>query len=233
MENIQKYESIDVDGVEHLKISDKYKAFIEETKYNHYLSKSNIPKEYHDLDFDSYEGSKSIGNKDKCFKYSTECKEDKFQTINLYLTGSYGTQKTTIASCIGKEFIRQGYKVQFVYASELLDLLMKDQGFNYIDDVQKAIKKYMSVDLLIVDDFGKGVYWKNSPELIIDAWDKFLRKFISMDKRILLTSNYSLGYMNEHYGESLYALLHRNFEELNFLDSIHEKRRERFNNLWD
>ncbi len=228
-----KYNYTKIDGIEYASLSPKYKKYIEDEIYQHLLTLSEIPKEYHDLDFANYRGSKSLSNIMKCTKYSTLCRDDKFKNINLYLSGGYGTQKTTVACSIGKQFIRDNYKVKFVYASELIDFLMKNQGFSFNEELQKKIDNYMKCELLIIDDFGKGTYWKNNPDLIIEAWDKFLRKIISESKRIVMTSNYSLDYIKEHYGESLYMLLHRNFEELTFYDSIHEVSREKFDGLWE
>jgi len=233
METPDKYNYLTIDGIEYASLSEGYKKDLKEKKYQHLLNLSEIPKEYYDLDFKDYKGEKSHSSVEKCIKYSESCKEDKFKNINLYLSGSYGTQKTTVVCGIGKQFINHGYKVKFVYASELIDYLMKNQGFSFNEDLQKKIDNYMKCDLLIVDDFGKGTYWKNNPGLIIEAWDKFLRKIISESKRIVMTSNYSLDYIKEHYGESLYMLLHRNFEELEFFDSIHEVSREKFDGLWE
>jgi len=233
LETPDKYDYINIDGIEYATLSPKYKEHIIEMKYKHFLTISEIPKEYYDLEFKDYKGEKSADSLSKCIHYSNSCKEDKFKNINLYLSGSYGTQKTTISCSIGKQFIHSGYKVKFVYASELIDFLMKNQGFSFNEELQKKIDNYMKCDLLIIDDFGKGTYWKNNPDLIIEAWDKFLRRIISDSKRIVMTSNYSLDYIKEHYGESLYMLLHRNFEELEFFDSIHEVSREKFDGLWE
>lgn len=233
IEEINKYEYIEIDGIMYATMNSKYEHYIKEKKYNYLLSISGIPEEYKTLNFSNYKGELSLQNVEKCIKYSTECNTEKFKNINLYLSGSYGTQKTTLACSIGKGFIANDYKVKFIYASELIDYLMKNQGFSENNELQKKIDSYMSCDLLIIDDFGKGTYWKNNPDLIIEAWDKFLRRLISENKRILMTSNYSLSYIKEHYGESLYMLLHRNFEELIFYDSIHEVSREKFEGLWD
>ncbi len=230
---VDKYQYKNIEGIDYAILNKEYKKFIDGKKFEFLLSKSDIPKEYFNLTFDNYQGEKSISEIEKCMLYSTNCKKEKFEGINLYLTGGFGTQKTTVACSIGKVFLLNNYTVKFVYASELIDYIMKNQGFNSDDESQKKINSYLESDLLIIDDFGKGTYWKNNPDLIIEAWDKFLRKLISKNKRIIMTSNLSLSYIKEHYKDSLYFLLHRSFEELYFYDSIHRERRERFDNLWE
>ena len=230
---MEKYNYIEKDGITYARSSDEYERDTIRKKYDYFLLLSGIPTEYYTLSFNDYVGNKSQDSLSKCIQYSDKCGEDKFANINLYLSGTYGTQKTTVLCNIGKEFIKHGYKAKFVYASELIDYLMKNQGYSYNEELQAKIDSYMMCDLLLIDDFGKGTYWKNNPDLIIEAWDKFLRRIISENKRIVMTSNYSLSYIKEHYGESLYMLLHRNFEELVFYDSVHDVSRKKFEGLWE
>ena len=200
------------------------------------LKKSYIPKNYWDIEFDDYKGELSIDSKDKCMKYAYNCKEEKFHNVNLYLVGERSCQKTMAACNIGKQYIKQGLTVKFVYASELIDLLMKSQGFSYIEQVEQKIKEYTDADLLIIDDIfdkEKGTYWKNNPELVITAWDKFLRRQISEDRRVVLTSNYSVDTVESKFGRSIYELIDRNFIELRFYDNIQDVRKQRLKGLWD
>ena len=205
-------------------------------KYEILLKKSNIPQNYWDLDFDDYEGELSVASKDKAVQYAQKCQEEKFHNVSLYMHGQWGTQKSMISCAIGKEFIRQGLSVKFVYAGELIDLLLKSQGFEYHKELEKEVDFYTHVDLLIIDDIfdkNKSVYWKKSPELIVASWDTFLRRRISEDRRTILNSNFSLEAIKEEFGESIYELLNRNFVSLTFFDEISKTRKKRFEGLWD
>jgi DNA replication protein DnaC len=141
-----------------------------------------------------------------------------------------------IACNVGKALLKQNYDVKFVYASELIDLLMKSQGYSYITEVEAEIKKYYEADLLIIDDifdFEKSTYWEKSSHLVIGCWDKFLRRRISENKRIVVTSNYNSASLEEKFGVSIFNLIQRNFYELTFYDNVNEVRKSRFDNLFD
>ena len=127
-------------------------------------------------------------------------------------------------------------KVKFIFASELIDLIMKTQGYGYKEDIEFQLKNILNSDLLIIDDIfdeAKGTYWKSNPDLVIGAWDKFLRRQLSEEKRIILTSNTTMTTIQKKFGESLYELISRNFYDLQFTKKIKdEKRKKKFDNLW-
>jgi len=221
----------------------------EQEKFELYLIRSGIPKNYWDIDFIDYQGDKSIDSKNKCEQYAKRCLEEKFHNINLYLCGGNGdeddssgeekthnVQKSMCACAIGKEFLRQGLKVQFVYAGKLLDLLLKTQGFNYEERFYNQLQKIIDVDLLIIDDVfdtRKSQMFINNPDTTIALWDTFLRSFIHEDKRIVMTSNYSMNMIKKKFGESIHQLIERDFLQLMFYDDIKIVRRKRFENIWE
>lgn len=214
----------------------KYWSSISKEKYELLLRKSHIPQNYHDLDFDNYQGNLSESSVRKSKLYAINCYKEKFHNVSLYLVGNHSTQKTMIACAIGKEFIRQGLQVQFVFAGELIDDLFKTQGFDRDAEIESRIKQYSEADLLIIDDIfdsKKSIYWHKNPDMIIALWDTFLRRQISEDKRVILTSNYTIDVIHEKFGESLYQLINRNFLQFEFFDSITNIRRQRFDNLFE
>lgn len=230
------YNYKEVDGEIYAIPNEEYWNKNDKKLYEIRLKRAEIPKNYWDIEFNDYQGETSLESKEKCEKYAKNCRQEKFHNINLYLVGSFSTQKTMLACNIGKEFIKQGLRVKFVFASELIDLLMKSQGFTYIDEIENKLKQYIDTDLLIVDDIfdtEKGTYWKKSPELVITAWDKFLRRQIAEDRRVILTSNYAMNTIEEKFGKSIHELIDRNFIELRFYDNIQDVRKKRFEGLWD
>jgi DNA replication protein DnaC len=225
----------EVNGEEYYVPNKEYWDKVTEKRYNLLLKKSKIPQNYWDIEFEDYKGKRSVEEKDKAVVYSKKCREEKFHNINLYLVGENGTQKTMIACNIGKEFIKNGFRVYFTYASELIDLLLKMQGYSWDKELYAKLKDIESYDLLIIDDIfdtQKGIYWKNNPDLVISAWDQFLRRFISEDKRLILTSNEPISTIKDNFGQSMYNLIYRNFEELMFHDYIGDVRKGRFKDLW-
>ena len=70
---------------------------------------------------------------------------------NIFLLGPVGVGKTHIAQALGHIACRMGYDVIFTKAANMFRYLhggRADQSF------ERRIKQYISVDLLILDDFG-------------------------------------------------------------------------------
>lgn len=232
---MKKYTIEIINGEEVAVRNDSYWKKREQERYELLLKKSGIPKNYWDLDFSDYQGTLSLDSKDKCEQYAKNCKEEKFHNINLYLVGNHSAQKSMCACAIGKEFIRQGLKVKFIYAGQLIKLLWDSNDFNLKEECYFKINEINDSDLLIIDDIfdtQKSRMFVTNPDSIIAEWDTFLRSFIHADKRIVMTSNNTVEQVKEAFGESLYQLVQRDFIELMFYDDIKIVRRARFKNLW-
>lgn len=205
-------------------------------KYQLLLKKSGIPENYWDISFENYVGDRSLDSKIKCELYAKRCREEKYHNINLYLTGSNSCQKTMILCNIGMECIRQGAYVLYIQSGDLGNILMRNQGYSFEEESLDDIKKLKDADILLIDDLfdeHKHLYWKKSKELTIAPIDNFIRSFIHRDKRVVITSNFSIEGIKEKFGESLYHLLSREFLELFFYDSVREVRSSRFEKLFD
>jgi DNA replication protein DnaC len=70
---------------------------------------------------------------------------------HVLLYGSAGTGKSHIAQAIGHEACRKGYDVVFTKAIKLFRYLLAGRADH---SWQRRMKKYLSTDLLIIDDFG-------------------------------------------------------------------------------
>lgn len=224
----------DDSGEEYVETNPEYKRYMAKTKYNFYLKNSGIPTDYHDIEFEHYEGKKSAREVETILTFANNPLLKEYHNFNLYLYGRQGNQKTMLACNVGKAFMKQGLSVKFVLAGTLINKLLKIQSYDRDPEIEKEIKSYLSCDLLILDDAfdrTKSLMWRNSKDLIISEWDMFLRERTSHDKKIVITSNMSLEGMRTDYEESLYNLLYRNFISLCLRDSIVERRKERFDEL--
>lgn len=125
-------------------------------KFARLIAKSGIPERY-----------REIIVKSKHYKTALE--------RGLYLFGGTGTGKTTIASQIGLQAIREGKTVRFIKAYKLPDVVNEDIG-----EITKP-------DLLIIDDLGADFTgeWSNTRlrAAIDDRYDSM--------KPVVITSNYS------------------------------------------
>ena len=186
---------------------------------------SRIPKNYWPLDFKDYKGNISIASKKYCEEYSTNCKDKRYQYTNLYLVGAHSSQKTMLMCAVAKECIKQKLKVKYRLAGDLINDLLKDQGFSYDTTLHAEIKKLKEeYDLICIDDVfdtKKSLYWHSAnKDSIISAWYTFIQSCISNNVRLIVTSSVPITKLGEYYGESIYELVSREFKELRFSDTI-------------
>jgi hypothetical protein len=85
--------------------------------------------------------------------------------------------------------------------------------------------------VLLIDelfDSTKSLVWKGeSKNLIVAEWDSFIRHMISNNKKIICTSNILSSRISSEYSKSLYELVDRNFEVLQFTESVKEYRKKK------
>lgn len=233
---MNKLEYKEIDGELVAVINPKHKKELRKNYYDYYLKKSKIPKDYWDIEFKHYKGIDSTDDLRKAMEYAKKCNDEKFHNINLYIYGVHSAQKSMVACNIGKEFIKEGLSVRFILAGDLIDLLLKTQGFSVNRELEEEKKELNSVDLLIIDDAfddKKAILWRTeNKSMIVAEWDRFLRNIISNDVRVIITSNFLMSSVGSSYGKSLYELLERNFIQLHFKDCIKDVRKKRFNGIF-
>jgi DNA replication protein DnaC len=227
-----------IDGEDHAFINPDHKKEVSRKKYKYLLKKSNIPEFYWNIEFSNYMGNISIESLNKAKQYSEKCFKKKFNHVHLYLYGEKNSsQKTAVAINVGKEAMRNGYSVQFLLASTLIDKLLKVQGYSINEEIESYINSLKICDMLIIDDIfdsHKSIMWSKpeSSSLIISAWDTFLRDIVVSPTRVVMTSNVPVDMIKEKFGESMFHLIDRNFISLGFYDTIKEQRKEKFNDIF-
>ena len=94
---------------------------------------------------------------------------DKRKQYGLFIYGSAGNGKTSLAISIGKELILKGYKVKFLSVSRALRRLQNTYGNN--KDFITEVKKLANYDLLILDDMFREVYKDRTLTDLFDFFD--------------------------------------------------------------
>lgn len=200
--------------------------------YKFLLEWSGIPKNYWDLDFRDYKGEVSRKQVDVAQAFAKNITDEKVKNMNLYLWGPNSSQKTMIACAIGKEAIRQGLLVQFILAGDLIDALMKNQGYSKDDQEHEKIRRIKMSHIVIVDDMfddKKSMMWKTAnADLIIVEVDRFIRHMTSENIHCVFSSNIELPTIKFNYGQSLFELMDREFYQLKFEDLIRAHRKDRY-----
>lgn len=227
------------DGEEYLIEDPHHKKNVTKKIYEILLKQSDIPSYYWDIEFKDYRGDKSKGAVERIIYYASHFHEEKFNYAHLYLYGENSGQKTALACNIGKEALRRGFTVKFILAGSLIDKLLKVQGFNYHEELEEELEKLKNHNVIIIDDIfdeKKSLLWSNkeSSNIIISAWDIFLREVVSQEKKkLVLTSNIPIEMIQTKFGTSMYELIYRNFISLGCYDSIKQHKKQKFDNLFE
>jgi DNA replication protein DnaC len=152
------------------------------------------------------------------------------QKTNVCMIGSTGTGKTHLAIALGLAACRQGKRVWFVTAADLVLRLEQAQKQYRLEKVLSQLDK---TDLLICDELGYLSFSRTGAELLFQVFtDRYERR------SVLLTSNLPLGEWNQMFqGERMTAALldrltHRcsifemNGESFRFRESMKNKKKK-------
>jgi DNA replication protein DnaC len=122
------------------------------------------------------------------------------QKFNACLVGNTGTGKTHLAIALGQAACRQGYRVEFFTAAELVSKLEKAQKQYTLDRFLNQLDK---TDLLICDELGYVSFSRNGVELLFRVFtDRYEQS------SLLITSNLAFGDWNQVFqGERMTAAL--------------------------
>lgn len=197
------------------------------------LEKANISIKV--LDFDLQKDY--IGNDDeehipKLVKYIDEFK-DRYSKISLYLWSEQNsTQKTTVASIIGKELIMKKFKVKLILMDTLIKLL---QDASFDKEKELLANQYASADLLIIDDCfdrAKMTVYKSGYQFAFI--DSFLRHRLEVsNKATIFTSNVCPTTISQSFNISIEKLINRNVYSMEFKDSVELKNDFNPENIWE
>jgi DNA replication protein DnaC len=122
------------------------------------LQRMNIPQRYWGVRFDdiSNDSIRDTGKsvKDIVRTYIQKMEEMRREGAGFIFWGKNGTGKSSISVVLAKEFRRRGNTVLFMEASDLKRMVSEREHF---DEDETYWDRSKSVDVLILDDFGKGV----------------------------------------------------------------------------
>lgn len=141
----------------------------------------------------------------KCMNY---IKEFNFTKENFLFFGSSGTGKTFLSNCIAKELLDKGYLVVYRTVEELVSNLKKIK-FENDDSLEELL---INCDLLIIDDLGT----EQINEFSKTEFFNFLNKKLLKEKKMIISTNYTLEQLMRRYSERIYSRLLGNFSLCKF-----------------
>ena len=116
---------------------------------------------------------------------------------NIIFMGNPGVGKTHLANALGIEALKQGYKVYFVHANDIVSKLMSARG----DGTYYAVlKDLLKVDLLIIDEIG----FKKIPQNSVDEFFEVIRRRYE-NGSIIITTNRPFEEWANIFGDAVLA----------------------------
>lgn len=141
------------------------------------------------------------------------CKKPE-ESKNLLFYGNVGLGKTYLSSCIAKEMLDKGYTVIYSGASRLF-AAYDDYRFGRMsdsEDFEDMLKLVYDADLLIIDDLGVEMHGPSSFQFFFDLMNERILK----NKRMIISTNLSLGEISKVYTPRITSRLFENFHCLRF-----------------
>jgi len=127
---------------------------------------------------------------------------------NLLFYGSSGTGKTFLSHCITKELMDKGYFVVYRTAEELIKGL-KEVRFNGDNSLEELL---INCDLLIIDDLGT----EQISDFTKTEMFNLLNTKLLKGKKMLVSTNFTLGNISSTYTERITSRLLGNFTACKF-----------------
>lgn len=122
------------------------------------LERMRIPRRYWNSKFDDISESiiqgSDLSPKKVVEKYISNMSEMRKSGCGFIFFGNNGVGKSCMSVVIAREYRRRGYTVLFMEAADLKRMVIEKE---YFDDDDTYWDRFRSVDVLVLDDFGKGI----------------------------------------------------------------------------
>lgn len=171
------------------------------------------------LDWYSAEYDEKIGmsHREAMSMVLTTCRSfakefDTFPVQNLFLTGAPGLGKTFLSACIARTVSEKGFSVVYDTAVAIF-ANFEDEKFGRGEEAGAAVKRYLSCDLLILDDLGSELTSSMSQSALYTLVNTRL-----MERRhTVISSNLSLEDIRQRYLPMIASRLEGEYEVLTFV----------------
>jgi len=190
-----------------------------------YYDKKKSPDKL--VDESPYRHMKSVCGKCKIFaeNFGKEYKEysevsDEFAR-NLMFIGATGLGKTHLSSAIAYEVIKKGFDVFYDSAQRILYSFEKERFSRSGTFDSEIIERYMTCDLLIIDDLGT----EYSGNMSVSSLYNLINMRLLENKSMIISTNLTVKEMEIKYDERIMSRIFGEFTTLNFIgDDIRIKK---------
>lgn len=185
-----------------------------------------------DLDFYSPVYDPAIGSSPReraevalavCFTFADKFGKGKRQ--NLFLTGAPGLGKTFLSAAMARVVSEKGYSVVYDSAINVFNRF-DAQKFNRDPEANGDVDRYLSCDLMILDDLGSEM---NTPYTQASLYQLVNTRLV-MNRQTVISSNLSLDEIGQHYSPQVYSRISGEYMAVLFYgDDIRKQKKARAN----
>ena len=133
---------------------------------------------------------------------------------NLLLIGSPGLGKTFLSACIARVVAENGFSVVYDMAASIFSKF-EDAKFQRTEDfegLRNEINRYLTCDLLIIDDLGTEM----TTAFTISALYEIINSRLITGKKTLVNTNLTMEELDRRYSEQIMSRLDGEYHKLKF-----------------
>lgn len=131
---------------------------------------------------------------------------------NLLFVGNTGLGKTFLAACIARTASDRGFSVVYETASHFFGKL-EQARFNPSEETRREADKFLTCDLLIVDDLGTEM----PGQFVTAALYSVLEDRLIAGKPMVISTNLNVEETGRRYSPQIASRLHGGFQRLTFV----------------
>jgi len=136
------------------------------------------------------------------------------KSYNLFLHGGTGLGKTFLSTCIAKVVAEQGFSVVYDTAPNIF-ARFEEEKFDKGEDPESTrsdVRRYMSCDLLIVDDLGTEL----ATAFVTSALYNLINTRLITGKKTIINSNLTPEALRDRYSPQIVSRLEGEYQDLPF-----------------
>ena len=168
--------------------------------HKHYLA-SGIGANYQRLSWDDYEGDKEV--QEWVDKYLENHANFVNRGIGMILYGDFGVGKTFATTMLLKDLIKLGHTCFSTTFAHMVEMFTA--GWREPEEQKYFQTKIIQSDVLLLDDLGREM--KTKTKLSQTTFDDVLRRRVQDGRPTFITTNMSIGELQEGYGGAILSLL--------------------------